>query len=62
MCVGLVNEDVFGVYDVLLFLIFNIYKVMEFNNEVLFIDMVGKNVVVFGGGDMVMDCVCILIC
>lgn len=31
-------------------------------DEVDYIDMKGKWVVVFGGGDIIMDCVCIFIC
>lgn len=64
MKVGLFNEDVLGVYDVLLFFIVNIKQVMGFEEllEELFINIVGFNVVVLGGGDIVMDCVCIVLC
>ncbi|MGF1844105.1 FAD-dependent oxidoreductase [Vibrio clamense] len=57
MRAGLENEDAPGVYDALPFLISNTYKVMDLHTDDPFIDMVGKNVVVLGGGDTAMDCV-----
>lgn len=64
MCGGLENEDVDGVYVVLLFFIVNIKQLMGFGEicDELFVSMEGKCVVVFGGGDIVMDCVCIVLC
>lgn len=56
----LLGCGLYGVYDVLLFLIVNIECLLC--DEFLLIDFVGKCVVVFGGGDIGMDCVCIVVC
>jgi glutamate synthase (NADPH/NADH) small chain len=55
---GFPGEDKDGVYEALPFLISNIYRVMDLNENVPdFIDMKSQNVVVLGGGDTAMDCV-----
>lgn len=59
---GFFGEDLEGVYEVLIYLVFNVNCNMGFEKDLAdFIDMLGKKVVVLGGGDIVMDCNCILI-
>lgn len=59
MKAGLFNEDASGVYDALSFFIVNIKQLMGFGEirDESFVSMEGKRVVVFGGGDIAMDCV-----
>lgn len=55
---GFDNESASGVYDALPFLIANINRLMDLEQDPNdFISMEGKKVVVLGGGDTAMDCV-----
>ena len=55
---GFEGEDNDGVYEALPFLVSNIYRVMDWQEDAPeFIDMKDQNVVVLGGGDTAMDCV-----
>ena len=55
---GFSGEDAQGVHEALPYLISNINRLIEPNNdEHTFIDMRDKKVVVLGGGDTAMDCV-----
>ena len=55
---GFPGEDMDGVHEALPFLISNIHRVMDWqDNAPDFIDMKDSNVVVLGGGDTAMDCV-----
>lgn len=51
------GEDMPGVVEALPYLISNVYRELDYDDEsVPFIDFAGKNVVVLGGGDTGMDC------
>jgi glutamate synthase (NADPH/NADH) small chain len=55
---GFPGEDKQGVFEALPFLISNIHRVMDWqDNAPDFVDMKDLNVVVLGGGDTAMDCV-----
>jgi glutamate synthase (NADPH/NADH) small chain len=55
---GFPGEDTPGVYEALPYLIANIYRELAYEEQPIpYIDMVGKNVIVLGGGDTGMDCV-----
>ena len=55
---GFPGEDLHGVHEALPYLISNIHRVMDWQQDAPdFIDMKDKNVVVLGGGDTAMDCV-----
>lgn len=55
---GFAGENFAGVYEALPYLISNINRLMDFEQETSdYIDMQGKTVVVLGGGDTAMDCV-----
>lgn len=54
---GFPGESLPGVYEALPYLIANIRKIMNLDNDAAsFIDMAGQKVVVLGGGDTAMDC------
>ncbi|MEX0374973.1 FAD-dependent oxidoreductase [Spiribacter pallidus] len=54
---GFPGEDKRGVYEALPYLVSNINRLMDFENDPSeFIDMAGQRVVVLGGGDTAMDC------
>jgi len=54
---GFPGEDKTGVYEALPYLVSNINRLMDFENDPSeFIDMADQRVVVLGGGDTAMDC------
>jgi glutamate synthase (NADPH/NADH) small chain len=55
---GFPGEDKAGVFEALPFLVSNIHRVMDWQEDAPeFIDMNNLNVIVLGGGDTAMDCV-----
>ena len=55
---GFAGEELAGVHEALPFLVSNINRLMEFENDAAdFVSMQDQKVVVLGGGDTAMDCV-----
>ena len=54
---GFPGEDLPGVYEALPYLVSNVYRELDYEDDSMpYIDLAGKNVVVLGGGDTGMDC------
>ena len=54
---GFPGEDLAGVFEALPYLVANVYRELGTDDPALpYVDLAGKNVIVFGGGDTGMDC------